>query len=175
MRKIVIALLALLTSAGCALQLANPRLTLRYEKGLESAELAALMSRAGPGPVGVVDLGKTAWVSHHLAVVRVAEQPHYHRFHDLTVVVMRGEGVLDLEGRKIAMKAGDVAHIQRGARHFFRNTASDPAAAFVTYSPPFDGHDTVTAELPAAKKKAEEDDSGERWWRFWNRSAEDEP
>jgi mannose-6-phosphate isomerase-like protein (cupin superfamily) len=170
--RIFPALCALAWTAGCALQAANPRLTLRYEKGVESAELTSLMSRAGPGPVALVDLGRTAWVSHHLAVVRVAEQPHYHRFHDLTVVVMRGEGVLDLEGRKIAMKAGDVAHIQRGARHFFRNTGSDPGAAFITYSPPFDGHDTVTAEIPAAERAPE--DSGKSWWRFWQRSEEQE-
>jgi mannose-6-phosphate isomerase-like protein (cupin superfamily) len=171
--RVLLALCALASTAGCAIQSANPRLTLRYEKGVESAELTSLMSRAGPGPVALVDLGRTAWVSHHLAVVREGEQPHYHRFHDLTVVVMRGQGVLDLEGRKIAMKAGDVAHIQRGARHFFRNTASDPAASFIIFSPPFDGHDTVTAEIPAAEQAPEA--PGKRWWRFWQRSDPEIP
>ena len=162
------ALIALVPLAGCAIQSANPRLSLRYDKGLEATDITALVSRAGPGPVTVIDLGRTAWVSHHIAVVRTAEQPHYHRFHDLTVVMMRGEGVLDLEGRKIEMKPGDVAHVSRGTRHFFRNSGSDPAASFVTFSPPFDGRDTVTAEIPAPEQAPE---AGKKsWWRFWGKS-----
>ena len=162
-------LFAAVLLGGCALEAPNPRFTLRYEKGMDATDLKALMSRAGPGPVSVIDLGRTAWVSHHLAVVREAEVPHYHRFHDLTVVVMRGEGVIDIEGKRYAMKSGDVVHVQRGVRHFFRNTGSGPAASFVTFSPPFDGRDTVTAELPATEQAPEP--TKKSWWRFWGRRA----
>jgi len=150
---VLVAVLAL--AVGCAVQPPNPRLTLRYEKGLNATDLDFLMKRAGPGPVAVVDLGRTAWVSHHLAVVRDAETPHYHRFHDMTVSVLRGEGVLDLEGKRVVMKAGDIAHVHRGTRHFFRNTGKDPAAAFVVFSPPFDGRDTVKADTPAPEEPPE--------------------
>jgi mannose-6-phosphate isomerase-like protein (cupin superfamily) len=162
-------LVAAVLLGGCALEAPNPRFTLRYEKGMDATDLKSLMSRAGPGPVSVIDLGRTAWVSHHLAVVREAEVPHYHRFHDLTVVVMRGEGVIDIEGKRYAMKSGDVVHVQRGVRHFFRNTGSSPAASFVTFSPPFDGRDTVTAEVPATEQVPEP--AKKSWWRFWGRSA----
>jgi len=166
--RLAIAVAALALVAGCGgLQASNPRLTLRYEKGLESTDLSTLVGRAGPGPAAVLELGRTAWVSHHLAVVREGEVPHYHRFHDLTVVVLRGEGVEDIEGKRFEMKAGDVAHIQRGVRHFFRNTGREPAVAFVTFSPPFDGRDTVTAELPAAEQPSEP--AKKSWWRFWRR------
>jgi mannose-6-phosphate isomerase-like protein (cupin superfamily) len=127
-------------------------LILRYEKGLETRDLNSLVQQAGPGPVAVIELGRTAWVSHHLAVVREAETPQYHRFHDLTVIVLRGEGVIDLEGKRFAMRPGDVVHIHRGVRHFFRNGGKDAAATFMTFSPPFDGRDTVTAEAPAAEQ-----------------------
>jgi mannose-6-phosphate isomerase-like protein (cupin superfamily) len=167
-------LVAAVLLGGCALQPANPRFTLRYEKGMDATDLNALMSRAGPGPVSVIDLGRTAWVSHHLAVVREAEVPHYHRFHDLTVVVMRGEGMIDIDGKRYALRTGDVVHVQRGVRHFFRNTGSSPAASFVTFSPPFDGRDTVTAEIPATEQTPEPPKKS--WWRFWgSRGASSEP
>ncbi len=166
--RLLVALAAVALASGCAMQAPNPRLTLRYEKGLEATDLSALVSRAAPGPVSVIELGRTAWVSHHLAVVRDAEVPHYHRFHDLTVVVLRGEGVMDMEGKRFTMKAGDIAHVHRGVRHFFRNEGRDPAVAFVTFSPPFDGRDTVTAEAPAAEQPAEAPKKG--WWPFGRRS-----
>lgn len=144
-----------LAISGCAVAAPNPRLTLRYEKGVDTTDLSSLIQRAGAGPVAVVDLGRTAWVSHHLAIVREAEAPHYHRFHDLTVFVLRGEGAMDLDGRRFPMKAGDVVYVQRGVRHFFRNTGREAAAAFAVFSPPFDGRDTVTAEAPPAAQPAE--------------------
>jgi mannose-6-phosphate isomerase-like protein (cupin superfamily) len=145
-----LAVLALVT--GCGAERANPRLILRYEKGLDVRDLNSLVQQAGPGPIAVIELGRTAWVSEHLAVVRDAETPHYHRFHDITVFVLRGEGVMDLEGKRFTMREGDVAHVYRGVRHFFRNTGKDAAAAFVTFSPPFDGRDTVTSDSSAAEQ-----------------------
>ncbi len=156
-----IAALALVT--GCTASAANPRLSLRYEKGWDATDVATLVGRAAPGDVGVVNLGSTAWVSHHIVVVRTEETPHYHRFHDLTVAVLRGEGILNVEQRKISLKAGDVVHINRGTPHFFRNTGSEPSVAFVVFSPPFDGRDTVAAETKEEKKQSPKKKS---WWPF---------
>lgn len=137
--------------AGCTATPTSTMFALRYEKGWEKADLDELIARNGERDVNVITLGNTAWVSHHVAVVRTEEKPHYHRFHDLTVTVLRGEGVLNVGTRAVRMKAGDTAHVHRGTPHFFRNTGEDPAAAFVVFSPPFDGRDTVTAreEKPA--------------------------
>jgi mannose-6-phosphate isomerase-like protein (cupin superfamily) len=166
--------LAALVFAACSSSTANPRLALRYEKDLQQLDAASFAARATDKDVQVFDLGRTAWVSHHVAVVRTAESPHYHRFHDLTVTVLSGEGALDLEGRKIPMKAGDVAHVNRGIRHYFRNGGKSPAVAFVVFSPPYDGRDTVTADLPEVKAPVET--PKKRWW--WpfgkKRSAPDE-
>ena len=166
-------LLAAALCAGCAVTSANPTISLRYEKGIDSNDLTSLMRRAGPGPVAIIDLGHTAWVSEHIAVVREGEAPHYHRFHDLTVVVLRGEGVMDIEGKRFAMKAGDVVHINRGVRHYFRNSSKDPAASFVVFSPPFDGRDTVTAEVPAEEQPKPE--PSRPWWRPWGRGSTKSP
>jgi mannose-6-phosphate isomerase-like protein (cupin superfamily) len=149
--RVMLAVTALALVVGCGAERPNQRLILRYEKGLDFRDLDSYLRQAGPGPVAVIDLGRNAWVSHHLVVVREAETPHYHRFHDLTVFMLRGEGVITLEGKRFMMRAGDVAYVHRGVRHFFRNTGTDPAVAFVTLSPPFDGRDTVTAEEPSAE------------------------
>ena len=157
------AIATLAMAAGCTASAANPRLALRYEAGWNTTDVAAVVGRAAPGDVAIVNLGSTAWVSHHVAVVRTEEKPHYHRFHDLTVVALRGEGVLNVEQRKIPLKAGDAAHINRGTPHFFRNTGSEPAVALIVFSPPFDGRDTVVAETKAEQKQPAEKKS---WWPF---------
>jgi mannose-6-phosphate isomerase-like protein (cupin superfamily) len=159
----------------------DPLFAMRYEKGVEAFDLDSLVARAAPGPVAIVDLGRTAWVSHHVAIVREGEVPHYHRFHDLTVVVLRGEGIIDIEGRRIALKPGDVAYVQRGVRHYFRNTGKDPAVSFVTFSPPFDGRDTVTVEVPAeaapeaAPASPAPPPKPKSWWHFWGPGDASEP
>ena len=170
---------------GCTIATTAPRpdplLAMRYDKGVEAFDLDSLVARAAPGPVAVVDLGRTAWVSHHVAIVREGEQPHYHRFHDLTVVVLRGEGIMDIEGRRVALKAGDVAYVQRNVRHYFRNTGKDLAAAFVTFSPPFDGRDLVTAEVPAeaapeaAPASPAPPPKPKSWWHLWGHDDASEP
>ncbi|MGH7819166.1 MAG: cupin domain-containing protein [Candidatus Binatia bacterium] len=147
-RTVAVAI-ATLMIGGCAATSPNPRFALRYEKGWQKEDLRGLVARAGAGEVEVVKLGNTAWVSHHVAVVRTEERPHYHRFHDLTVSMLQGEGVLNVDQRQIEMKEGDVAHVNRGTLHFFRNTGKEPAVAFVVFSPPFDGRDTVSAKEEA--------------------------
>jgi mannose-6-phosphate isomerase-like protein (cupin superfamily) len=163
----VIVALALVVSA-CAERTSNRVLALRYESGWKMSALDAEIARAGSRDVAVSELGRTAWVSEHIAVVRTEEKPHYHRFHDSTVVVLRGEGLMTVDQKQIPMKTGDVAHIHRGVPHFFRNTSSSPAAALVIFSPPFDGRDFVAEE---EKKKAEDDEDRPRkkrswWWPF---------
>jgi len=156
---------------GCMPQVSGNRtLAMRYEGGWKMSGLDAEIARAGNRDVAITELGRTAWSSHHVAVVRTEEKPHYHRFHDLTVVVLRGEGLLTVEQKQIPMSVGDVAHIQRGVPHFFRNTSSQPSAALVMFSPPFDGRDTVAEEEP--KRKTDEDEDEEDapkkrgWWPF---------
>lgn len=144
--RIATALAAVATFTSCAATPANTMFAMRYEKGWEKTDLDRLVSRDGKRDVSITTLGSTAWVSHHVAVVRTEERPHYHRFHDLTVTVLRGEGVLNVGTRGIRMKAGDVAHVHRGTPHFFRSTGEEPAAAFVVFSPPFDGRDVVAAK-----------------------------
>jgi mannose-6-phosphate isomerase-like protein (cupin superfamily) len=144
MGLVAVATLSLLVGCSSA-AIPNPRLSLRYDGDWRATDVDAEIRRAGSEDVAVANLGHTAWVSHHVAVVRTSEKPHYHRFHDMTVFVLRGEGVLTVEQKQMPMKMGDVVHVPRGTPHFFRNTGESPAVAAVVFSPPFDGRDTVSA------------------------------
>jgi quercetin dioxygenase-like cupin family protein len=85
----------------------------------------------------------SASASWFVVQVRTAESPHRHMAHDLTVTVVRGAGTLILEGRRVGMRAGDVALIPRGALHFFTNEGRTAAVALVVFTPTLDAPDTV--------------------------------
>ena len=169
-RSTLVAVTVALFAAACAPRTSNRLLAMRYESGWKMSELDAEIARAGNRDVAVSELGRTAWVSEHIAVIRTEEKPHYHRFHDMTVVVLRGEGLMTVDQKQIAMRPGDVMHVHRGVPHFFRNTSGSSSAALVIFSPPFDGRDFVSEE---EKKKPEDDEDEDRpkkkkrwWWPF---------
>jgi len=86
---------------------------------------------------------RTASASWHVVQVATTEQPHRHAQHDLTVVVLRGEGVLTLAGRRLRLRAGDAALVPRDRVHWFRRQGCRPAVALVAFTPALDGPDVV--------------------------------
>ena len=88
-------------------------------------------------------LGQTESLSYHLIQIRDREAPHIHQNHDLVVTLLHGQGDLHQAGTALAMRAGDTAVVPKGVPHYFVNTGDQPAAAFVTFTPPYDGKDNV--------------------------------
>lgn len=134
--------------AACA---PAPRLYLQYGNEIKQAELEKMLAEnpLAPGEnIKVVTLGQGATASHHVVQIRDRETPHVHKSHDATVMMLKGQGYLMLETRRVEIKAGDVVYIPRGAAHYFTNTDREPAVAFATYSPPFDGKDTHPVTVP---------------------------
>jgi quercetin dioxygenase-like cupin family protein len=86
---------------------------------------------------------RTPGASVHVVQVRGSERPHRHAQHDLIVQVLRGEGVLTLEGARITMRAGDAAVVERGSVHWFASAPGTTAVALVTFAPPLDAPDSV--------------------------------
>jgi mannose-6-phosphate isomerase-like protein (cupin superfamily) len=80
--------------------------------------------------------------------IRDRETPHLHKAHDATVMMLKGQGFLMLEQRRIDLTVGDIVYIPRGAVHAFTNTDREPTVAFAIYSPPFDGKDTHPVTPP---------------------------
>ena len=128
-----------------------PRVSLQYGTEFKQAEIAKVLAENPLGAtenIKITTLGQGQGVSHHLVQVRDREKPHVHKLHDGTVVIVRGEGYLMMENRRIDVAAGDIVYIPRGAVHYFVNPASEPTVAFVVFSPPFDGKDTVPTDKP---------------------------
>ena len=88
-------------------------------------------------------VGRSPAASWHVVQVQGAEAPHRHRTHDLTVFVLRGEGVLTLDGRETPMRAGDAALVPRDRVHWFARSGDGPAVALVVFTPPLDVPDSV--------------------------------
>jgi mannose-6-phosphate isomerase-like protein (cupin superfamily) len=87
-------------------------------------------------------------MSVHLIQIREGEKPHIHTRYDLSVVLVEGHGSLWLANQKLPMNVGDSAFIPRGTPHYFVNEGSTPAAAIVTFSPPFSGPDNSPSPAP---------------------------
>ena len=123
-----------------------PRFYLKYGNQLTESHLNKILAE-NPLPPGqnikVVTLGKGEGTSHHVVLIRDRETPHVHKKHDLTVVVLKGEGYLMLGKIRINLTRGDVLFIPRGNVHYFVNTYYKPSVALAAFSPPFDGKDTI--------------------------------
>ncbi|RLJ69778.1 quercetin dioxygenase-like cupin family protein [Hydrogenivirga caldilitoris] len=100
----------------------------------------------GVKEIEVIKLNETEYISQFLVFIRTAELPHYHAAHDLTFVVVRGHGELYLDGKREKLSEGDTAFIPRGKVHFYTNT-SVVSVLLATFSPSYDGKDSVKVEL----------------------------
>lgn len=127
-------------AAGCA---AAPRVRLPGQGDVGLDELLARHPIAAEAPLLPVLLQKNETQSFHLVQIRTREMPHRHLEHDLAVTVLRGEGVLHVGERSLPMQPGDVAVVQRGEAHWFENRGDEVSAAFVVFTPPYDGKDNV--------------------------------
>jgi len=94
----------------------------------------------------VIELGRDANSSHHLAWIVDREKPHRHDAHDLFVVILRGSGTMRIGAETRPVGPGSILYIPRGTVHAFTNEYGSPAASYAVYVPPFDGKDRVPAE-----------------------------
>ncbi|HCY19508.1 MAG TPA: hypothetical protein DHU69_07100 [Deltaproteobacteria bacterium] len=91
--------------------------------------------------IKVTPLFKNEDASHFIIQIRDREKPHIHEAHDLTVVIKKGKGILHLGKDKLPMRRGDIVFIPREILHYFVNTSSEPAIAYVIFTPFYDGKD----------------------------------
>lgn len=127
------------------------RIYLQYGNTLSESDLETILAANPLGPqdnIKVTTLGKGEGASHHIVQVRDRETPHIHKNHDLTLVMLRGEGYLMLDGRRIDLTVGDIVFVPRAVPHYFVNTFRDPTVGLAVFSPPFDGKDTVPVGKP---------------------------
>jgi quercetin dioxygenase-like cupin family protein len=124
---------------GCA---RSPRSLLASPPRAATVEELLAAHPLPPGEnIRAAELARGESASLHLVRIRDREKPHVHTRYDLTVTLLGGEGTLWLDGKALPMRAGDVAFVPRGTPHYFVNEGCKPAAALVSFSPPFDGPD----------------------------------
>lgn len=143
-----LALFLSLATLSCA---RPPGLHLRYGDRFSETDLATILAENPLGPnenIKVTTLGKGEGASHHIVQVRHRERPHIHKNHDLTIVMLSGEGYLMLDGKRVDLTVGDIAFIPRAVPHYFVNTFREPSAGLGIFSPPFDGKDTLPLPMP---------------------------
>lgn len=144
----------LLSGALCCLLLGcapTPRFYLRYGTLLTQTDLERILAENPLPPAEnykVVTLGKAQEISHHIVQIRDRELPHIHKEHDLTVVVLRGQGYLMLEQKRIELAVSDMLFVPRGVVHYFVNTSTESSVALAVFSPSFDGKDSIPVEKP---------------------------
>lgn len=146
-RALVLAAGLLLLSA-CA---AGPRLFLQYGNDYRELQLEQILAEhpLAPGDnIKVANLGRSASASQHVVQIRDREFLHVHKLHDATVTMLRGQGYLVLDKRRIDLKAGDIVHIPRGVPHQYVNQGGQATVALAVYAPAFDGKDTHPIPVP---------------------------
>ncbi len=129
----------------------KPRFYLQYGPELRQFDLDRVLAENPLAPnenIKIATLGNGQTVSNHIVQVRDREVPHIHKDHDLTVMVVKGQGYLILEKERLDLTVGDVLFIPRGAVHYFVNTYGEPSVALAIFSPPFDGKDTIPSSQP---------------------------
>lgn len=84
--------------------------------------------------------------SHHLVVIKKEEPLHYHATHSGWAVVLKGKGEFVLGDRSLQIRPGFSVYIPQGVRHKAARRGKEALAAFVIFTPPYDGKDTVPVE-----------------------------
>lgn len=90
--------------------------------------------------------------SHHLVVIREKEPLHYHANHDGWALVLKGEADFLLGKTSRLLRRGDMVYIPRGVPHQATRRGREALAAFVIFTPPFDGKDTIPVENKDKKR-----------------------
>lgn len=126
-------------AVGCSHQ---PRLLLPSPPRADEVGAVLRGTRLTPGEgIRVTPLSRSEHMSMSLVQISDREQPHVHTRYDVSVLLVRGRGTLYLDGQPLPLGEGDAAFVPKGTPHFFVNQGSEPAAALVTFAPPFDAPD----------------------------------
>ncbi len=108
--------------------------------------------------VKILLLSESQWASNHFVQVRNGEvfNTHFHKKHDKTIYIKKGEGIAILNGTRYFVKPGTVLQVPNNTRYKFNNTGDDVYVALSVFTPPFDGTDiTYIKEIEIEKPKSE--------------------
>mgnify|MGYP000480481330 CR=1 FL=1 len=71
---------------------------------------------------------------------------HYHKSSDEIYFILSGSGLLEIEGEKREVSAGDYIYIKAGQKHKVENLGEEPLKIVCFSYPPYSHEDTVLLE-----------------------------
>lgn len=88
-------------------------------------------------------ISETKFASTHFVQVRKKAEikPHFHKKHDKTISIKKGNGIAILNGIRYFVKPGTVLQVPSKTRYKFINTGDELFVSLAVYTPPFDGKD----------------------------------
>lgn len=146
-RNLLLVVVAALALGGCATQ--TEWITFPGGTGGKGVSLEVWLRQhpLKPGEeVGLVELSRGETASSHIVQIRRREGLHTHEQHDAIAILLKGQGILTIGEQRLELRPGSIVAIPRGVPHSFVNKAAEPAAAYVLFTPAFDGKDRVPVE-----------------------------
>jgi quercetin dioxygenase-like cupin family protein len=68
---------------------------------------------------------------------------HYHRYHDEITYCIKGQAAMNVSGKELAIKAGDLMYIPALVLHGSEVTGNETLQLISIFAPPFDGKDRI--------------------------------
>jgi len=133
-----------LALAGCR---AGHEAALVWEGAGGPRSMGASAVPHGLVPTGTVGIRSAPWgessdATFQLLELSVAEKPHVHDGHDLTIVMLRGRGILYVAERRYSIEAGDIVQVGRGIAHHFHPEGAQPVVGLGIFVPRLEAADT---------------------------------
>ena len=106
-------------------------------------EKAAEIEKEKFDNIKVETVAKNELSTHHIVIVKKEEPLHYHATHDGWAICLKGEGEFVIGDKRFPIHPGSSVSIPRGIPHKAIRRGKEPVVAFVIFTPPYDGKDTV--------------------------------
>jgi quercetin dioxygenase-like cupin family protein len=90
-----------------------------------------------------VESGKNASVNLVMGPPGSILKMHYHRYHDEITYCIEGQAVMNVSGKELMVKAGDLMYIPALVRHGSEVTGNETLQLISIFAPPFDGKDRI--------------------------------
>jgi len=93
--------------------------------------------------IHVLPLESDSLTSSFIIWVKSEVRAHYHRYHTEQVIVLEGEGIMQLGGKSLKVVAGDFITIPKNTVHSVQTTSEQPLKVLSIQSPRFTGEDRI--------------------------------
>ncbi len=146
MKKIFVALsLAILSS--CLLVLAEEQSNLSANL-TEKVNLIDLAQQKSVGTIAGLNItqvasGKNASVNLVMGPPGSVLKLHYHQYSDEMTYCIKGQAVMNVSGKQLVMKVGDLMYIPALTIHGSEVTGNGTLQLISIFTPPFDGKDRI--------------------------------